>query len=317
MHIRAFYFAQIMNLKVKPISFFTSLTVFVAAFSLIASPAGVCAKDEPYRIGREDVLDISVWQSPELTKPVIVESDGAISYGVLGRLPAAGLTLAEVEKNITQKLAQGYVNDPKVSVSVKEYNSKKILVFGEVGKPGLYKIRQALPLLEMLFLVGGVKPDAKRMTVIRAQSGDAEKVPEGLKPQESPAQPRADGSEKTVREVDLIALLSKGDLSQNILIEPGDTIYVATGTGQKFYVLGQVRSPGPIEWTGEVTVLEAIKLADGAGEQAALNRILVRKNVGGKAQEIKVNVMDIVKGKKKDDVVIEPGTVVIVPRSWV
>jgi len=282
------------------------------------APAPALAKDQPYLIGREDVLEISVWESQELTKTVTVDSDGMISYGFLGKLTAAGVTPEDLVKTITEKLAHGYVNDPKVNVAVKEYNSKKLLVFGEVVKPGLYKIKQELPLLEMLFLVGGVKSDAKRMTVIRPHGDNQEKVPAGLRPQEGqPGNAANSESENTVREVDLMALLSKGDLSQNIMIEPGDTIYVASGTGQKFYVLGQVKNPGPIEWTGEITVLEAIKLAGGSGDQAALNRILVRKNAGGKQQEMKVNVMEIMKGKKKDDVVVEAGNIIIVPRSWV
>ena len=102
--------------------------------------------------------------------------------------------------------------------------------------------------------------------------------------------------------INLIALLSEGDLSQNVLIRPGDTVYVASGTGQKYYVLGQVKKPGPYEWTKEITVLEAIKLADGGTETAALNRIIIRKHVGGSDEELRVNVVDIMKGKKVEPV---------------
>lgn len=275
------------------------------------------AKDSAYIIGREDVLEIMVWESPDLSKKVTVENDGTISYGVLGQFTVVGITPDALQETITKKLSEGYVKDPKVSVTVSEFNSKKILVFGEVGKPGLYKIRQEVPLLEMLFLVGGVKSDAKRMTVIRPQGNELDKVPAGMKARDSSDDEDQASDSNTVQEVDLMALLSKGDLSQNIIIKPGDTIYVATGTGEKFYVLGQVKNPGPIEWTGEITVLEAIKLAEGPTDLAALNRILVRKGTGDKQIKIKVNVLDIMKGKKKDDTVIQPGNVIIVPRSWV
>ncbi len=81
--------------------------------------------------------------------------------------------------------------------------------------------------------------------------------------------------------------------------------------------MGQVKNPGPIEWTGEITALEAIKLAGGPGKAAALNRISVRKSVNGSSAETKVNATDIMSGKTKDDTIVEPGTIVIVPRSWV
>jgi len=295
-----------------------NVLLFVSLFSVFTI-VGSASAESDYHIGKEDLLDIEVWGSPELSKEVAVDRDGAITYGFLGRFEVTNLTPDELSSLLAQKLSQGYVKDPKVSVTVKEYNSKRILVFGEVEKPGMYKIRQEMPVLEMLFLVGGVKSDAKRMTVIRPLGDNSEKLPTGMIGADVLAQDSrsSEDSSETVHEVDLIALLSKGDLSQNILIKPGDTVYVASGTGQKFYVLGMVNTPGPIEWTGEITVLEAIKLAGGPTEQAALNRILLRQNQGSKQNETKVNVMAIMKGKQKDDSVVQPGNVVIVPRSWV
>ena len=273
------------------------------------------AKESSYIVGREDVLEISVWGSTDLTKTVVVDDDGTINYGFLGPIEASGHKIEELKFVITAKLAAGYVKDPKVDVVVKEYNSKKILVFGEVEKPGLYRLKAETPLLELLFLVGGVKPKAKKMTVIRPNNQNAEVVPVGMQGSDG----RAEKSEEdhSVRDVDLMALLSKGDLSQNVTIMPGDTIYVSSGTGEKFYVLGQVKNPGPIEWAGKITVLEAIKRAEGPTETAALNRIVVRKIQNGHTQELKVNVVDSMRGKKKDDILIEPETIVIVPRSWV
>ncbi|OGW69825.1 MAG: hypothetical protein A2036_01280 [Omnitrophica bacterium GWA2_50_21] len=268
------------------------LSILLIAAILIYPAAYVFSEDqESYKIGKEDVLDINVWQSPDLTKTAQVNSSGFISYPYLGDLKVEGLSTQEVEALLSGKLAEGYVKDPRISVSIKEYNSKKILVFGEVEQPGLYKVKGALPVLELLFLVKGVKTDGKRLTIIR----------EGAR----------------AIEVNLIALLSEGDLSQNVLIRPGDTVYVASGTGQKYYVLGQVKKPGPYEWTKEITVLEAIKLADGGTETAALNRIIIRKHMGGSEEELRVNVVDIMKGKKKDDVVIKPGDVIVVPESWI
>jgi polysaccharide export outer membrane protein len=292
---------------------FSLVPLAVALF--LARPSVLQAEGKTeYLIGREDVLDITVWQSPDLTKAVTVLSDGLIEYPVLGKIQAAGLTPKQLETVIREKLAQGYVKDPQVNVLVKEYNSKKILVFGEVSKPGLYKLKEDIPVLELLLMVDGVKPDAKRMTVIRASTASPDPVPSALLP--ASAENQSDPESSSVTEVDLIALLSKGDLSQNVKIKAGDTIYVSSGTGERYYVLGQVKKPGPYEWVQAITVLEAIKLADGFTARASQQRIKVIKNVGGGQEEIKVNVADIMKGKKKDDVVVNPGDTIVVPESW-
>jgi polysaccharide export outer membrane protein len=287
-----------------------SLIVLLIFFSF---PPVQSAEEAAYRIGRSDILEITVWQSPDLTKTIEVESDGTIAYPILGKLGVAGLTPQELEKKIREKLAQGYVKDPQVSVAVKEFNSKKILVFGEVTKPGLYKLKGPVPVLELLFMVGGVKQDAKRMTVIRPLNVHEDAIPTALLPT---AEEGTRPNDARALEVDLISLLSKGDLSQNVMISPGDTIYVSSGTGQRYYVLGQVVNPGPYEWVQEITVLEAIKIAGGGTIRAALNRITVRKKQGAREETIKVNVTDIMKGKKEDDTVIMPDDVIIVPESW-
>lgn len=295
---------------------FKSVTLYSLVLVLSFQPVGVTApKEDVYLIGREDVLDVTVWQAPDLTKSVVVRSDGTIDYPIIGSLPAIGLTTAELQKQIEDKLGKGYVKNPQVAVTIKEYNSKKILVFGQVGKAGLYKIRQELPLLEILFMVGGVAGEAKRLTIIRPPKVNADAIPAGLLPQGVATPGSAEAT--SAMEVDLVALLSKGDLSQNVMILPGDTLYFASGTGQRYYVLGQVGTPGPYEWIQDITLLEAIKLAGGVNERGAPNRIKVRKVVGGEKQEIKVNITDIMKGKKKDDVVIKSGDTIIVPESWI
>lgn len=301
---------------IKPKLLLISLvcSLFLVVFS--SAEGAVSSDQQTYKIGKDDVLDISVWQSPDLTKTLVVGSDGTITYPILGSISVAGITPADLETGIAQKLGEGYVKDPKVTVSVKEYNSKKILVFGEVDKPGLYKIKGKIPLLELLFMVGGVKTDAKRMTVIRPLALTTEDiVPAALSP--ASADEVSDEASAKPLEVDLIALLSKGDLTQNIFILPGDTIYVSAGTGERYYVLGQVKKPGPYEWVQDITVLEAIKMANGPTEKAALNRItILKQGIRGK-DSLKVNVGEIMQGKRKDDVIIKDGDVVVVPESWI
>lgn len=296
---------------------FNSLLIYTLVLVLsFPLTGGTDQKQDSYLIGREDIVDITVWQAPDLTKSVVVGSDGTIDYPLLGNIPAMGLTTGQLQKQIEEKLAKGYVKNPQVGVSVKEYNSKKILVFGEVSKPGLYKLKGKIPLLELLFMVGGVSTSAKRLTIIRQSQVSADAIPAGLLPRGEPNQKEGAEASSAI-EVDLIALLSKGSLSQNVMIQPGDTLYFASGTGQRYYVLGQVGTPGPYEWVQDITLLEAIKLAGGVNERGAANRIKVRKTIGGQKQEIKVNITDIMRGKKKDDVIIKSGDTIIVPESWI
>jgi polysaccharide export outer membrane protein len=152
------------------------------------------------------------------------------------------------------------------------------------------------------------------MTVIRPSQGSADANPALQADSSKGDNPK--GSASAV-EVDLISLLSKGDLSQNIMIHPGDALYISSGTGLRYYVLGQVGSPGPYEWSQDITVLEAIKQAGGVRERGAPNRIKVRKIYNGQKQEIKINLVDIMKGRKKDDVVVKAGDTIIVPESWI
>lgn len=294
--------------------FYIKFFTIIAVLAILTFPrVGFCSpKKDTYVMGRDDVLDITVWQSPDLTKSLTILTDGTIEYPILGALRAEGMTPEALARTISDKLAQGYVKEPRVSVTVKEYNSKKILVFGEVSKPGLYKLKGEIPVLELLFMVGGANSSAKRMTIIRPAASGNPETDSTIYPQEDAA-----GQSSTSIEIDLISLLSKGNLSQNVLIKPGDTVYISSGTGLRFYVLGQVESPGPYEWSQDLTVLEAIKLAGGVKERGAPNRIKVRKIYDGQKQDIKVNVLEIMKGKKKDDIVIKPGDTIIVPESWV
>ena len=116
--------------------------------------------------------------------------------------------------------------------------------------------------------------------------------------------------------VDLRALLLKGDLSQNVIIRAGDTIYVSAAERSKIYILGQVKTPGPYEVSRRVTVLGAINLAGGLTDLAAPNKIKVIRETKSGKQTIRVNMGRIMKGDKKQDIVVKPGDIIIVPESW-
>ena len=122
--------------------------------------------NDAYRIGPLDVLDISVFQVPDLTKTVQVEQTGTVNLPLVGEVPAAGKTAQEVERDLTARLGAEYLKDPQVTVSVKEYNSQHVTVTGAVNKPGVYPIRGSTTLMDVVASAGGFDTDTSNSTVL-------------------------------------------------------------------------------------------------------------------------------------------------------
>lgn len=109
-----------------------------------------------YRVGPQDLLEISVFQVPDLSRTVRVNSAGQISLPLIGGLQAGGLTIQELEKAIARKLESAYLQNPQVTAFVKEYTSQRVTVEGSVTKPGIYPIAGRTTLLQAIAMAGGV-----------------------------------------------------------------------------------------------------------------------------------------------------------------
>jgi len=127
--------------------------------------------DSEFRLGPDDVIEVSIYQDKELDRTVPVRPDGKISLPLIGEMPASGKTATDLQKEIAQKLKQ-YVADPTVTVVVKEVNSPKVSVLGEVKTPGMYKIKDHATLLDAIASAGGLTEYAKRnkIFVLRVNS---------------------------------------------------------------------------------------------------------------------------------------------------
>jgi polysaccharide export outer membrane protein len=131
-----------------------------------------------FRLGPDDVIEVFVWKEPELSTTVVVRPDGKVSLPLIGELPTSGKTAVELQREIGDKLTQ-YVTDPIVNVMVKEVNSAKVSVLGEVKTPGIYKIKDRATVLDAIALAGGFTEYAKRnkVTIIRpASSGEQKRI---------------------------------------------------------------------------------------------------------------------------------------------
>ena len=133
----------------------------VEALTAAATPGS-----EGYKIGPQDVLDVSVFKAPELSKSVQVADTGSINMPLLGEVPAAGKTAQEVERDLAAKLGAKYLQKPQVTVFVKEYNSQRVTVEGAVKKPGVYPVRGRMTLLQLVATAEGFGDTAEQTVVV-------------------------------------------------------------------------------------------------------------------------------------------------------
>ena len=271
--------------------------VFLAGLAAAQEPrAPQLSQGTEYVIGAQDVLTVTVWESPDLSGKFTVEADGSFTFPLIGRVKAGGLTLRQFEAELKKKLADGYFKNPQISVAVETYRSQRIFIVGEVRNPGTYPLTGDMTLIEALARAGSNTPTASpEAIIVRAPAG---KQPEG------PTLPDHKADATNILRVNIRDLQS-GALSQNVALRDGDTIFVPRA--ESVYVFGQVKSPGAYALQSpDTTVLQALSLAGGVTDRGATNRIKIARIVNGEKQEIKVKLTDRVL----------PGDTIIVPEKF-
>lgn len=254
----------------------------VALLALTALTGGAQSAAD-YVIGPQDVLSIQVFDQPDLAGKFTVEADGTFSFPLIGRIKAGGLTLRAFEIELQRRLADGYFRNPQVTVAVEQYRSQRVFVMGEVRQPGPVALTGGMTLIEALARAGSTLPTASgEVAIVRAAQGR----PAG------PLDPGNGGSEvfrASVRD------LESGALSQNIQLRDGDTVFVPRA--ESVYVFGHVKNPGAYGIQKNTTVLQALSLAGGVTENAAMNRIQVIRTEGGTKKELRVKLTDRVRAE--------------------
>lgn len=141
-----------------------------------AADAVVPVEDRDYKIGPEDVLDISVWKNEELSRTVPVRPDGKVSLPLVNDIQAAGLTPSRLREELTRRLSE-YVPSPEVAVIVREVHSAKVSVVGAVRSPGRYEVRSPATVLELIALAQGFTDFAARdRIVVLRQNGTPQRI---------------------------------------------------------------------------------------------------------------------------------------------
>jgi polysaccharide export outer membrane protein len=354
----------------------------------VAPPSGTA-----YVLGPEDVLEISVWGYPDLTRVVAVLPDGRISVPLVGAVVAAGLTVEQLTRALVRGFAR-YIRDPQVTVIVKEFRRVRAAVLGQVAKPGTYTLAPGARLLDLLSAAGGLTETASMNDAQLLRAGrspvtiDLERLLAGdpdvnveLKGGETlvvredlvnivnvagevarPGRYRLRGevrvldallmagglTEKaSVTEARLVragqaqalgldALLLRQDMSRNIRLQPGDTLLVPEETNNKIYVVGDVNTPGVFPLKGNVTLLQAVAMAGGPvqrGPATARTVHIVRRGtverttVAGAGGDVKVETLPggralisvdlqaLLRHASARDIGVQPGDVIVVPQS--
>jgi polysaccharide export outer membrane protein len=261
-----------------------------------------------YKLGPGDEIVIMAIEAEEIAdKPIRIGLGGVINLPMVGRVPAAGMTVQELETEITQRLKM-YIRQPEVSINVAQFRSQPVTVIGAVGKPGVVQLEGRKSLLEVLSMAGGTSSEASSMvSITRAKEA---KVPE---PGSSPP---ADSSPYSVVEVDLSSIIDGSRPERNIQILAHDVITVPRAP--IVYALGQVNKQGGyiVNERERMSILQLVAKAGGVGPLANAKASKIIRPVPGSTRiELPVNLKDILAGKAKD-VFLQPEDILYVPDSY-
>jgi polysaccharide export outer membrane protein len=260
-----------------------------------AAPASPSEALKDYVIGSQDLLQISILEAPELSREVRVNADGSINLPLMHRISLAGLTLDQAEKLIARQYKEGGIlNDPHVSVAVKELQSKPVTVIGAVRNPGVFQVSGQSRLLRMISQAGGLTEEAGTEIQVLRTTGPED--------------------ERTVR-IPTEAVRA-GEAGTNIPVWGGDTINVRPAGA--VYAVGAVNRPGrqTLGGTSEgLTVLRLVALSEDLKRTAKASKaVLIRKDESGALQQIPVDIKKIL-AQQQPDVALRANDVLFVPDS--
>ena len=264
-------------------------------------------EDERYRIGPGDLLEIRIFNRPQLSREAVrVDARGVIRMPLIEEdIQSACLTEGELGKDIAQRYRK-YQRNPQVDVFIKEYNSQPVAVIGAVEKPGKFQLQRRVRLLELISSAGGpTQKSGKRIQIAHVGrhftcQGATQDLPGGV---------LSEREESSDYDIFNLTETLQGEGKANPYVQPGDIISVPEA--EQIFVVGNVFKPATIPLREPTTVSEAIAMAGGALPDTKTDRIRVIRKVAGESEkmELIVNLRDIVR-KKSTDLLLQPGDIV-------
>ncbi len=272
-----------------------------------AKAAEVDTKNLPtYILGPEDKLTIYVRDVPEITGRVfMIDNRGIINLPLVGQVKAGGTSVEDLEAELKDKLSK-YLREPDATISITEFRSSPVYVFGSVQKPGVVQLLGPRTLVEVLSSAGGIAAEASNSVFVtrRLEYGE---IP-------VPSAVTDPNEEYSIAEIVLQDVIQARRPSENIVIRPFDVISVPKR--ETIYVSGDVRAPGafPPKERGNLSVLEAVSLAGGFNPTARPQQARIMRPIlsGPQRYEIPINAREIAAGRAPD-LFLQPGDVLVIP----
>jgi polysaccharide export outer membrane protein len=245
----------------------------LAPLAATAQPAAESkAEQDQYRIGAGDTVRITVYQSPDLSLETRLTEAGVISYPLIGAIRLGGLTINEAEAALANALKKGdFVKNPQITVMVTQVRANQVNVLGQVGRPGRIPLDVAgMRLTDVIALAGGVATAAGSDTVVVT----------GMR-----------NGQPFRREVDLPRVFAPNGRNEDIVIQPGDAIWV--DRYPVVYLYGEVQRPGQLRLERGMTVMQALASAGGLTQRGTQRGLRVsRRGANGQVQSLELSLDD-------------------------
>jgi len=240
------------------------------ALAMIAFAPG-CIGAPAADLGPGDAISVTVFRNPDLATEARISPEGTIVFPLIGSIRLAGLTVSDAGEAIAAALREGsFVRDPQVSVSLVEVRSRRVSVLGQVAQPGQYALDGVtVTLTDVLALAGGISESGDtKVVVITDRNGESERI-----------------------EVDVPAIYRSGDLSRDIELASGDTVFVPTAP--VFYVYGAVQRAGAYRLEPGTLVQNALSLGGGLTPRGSERGITIHRRMpDGSVQVMDVSIDD-------------------------
>ncbi|MGE0132049.1 MAG: polysaccharide biosynthesis/export family protein [Blastocatellales bacterium] len=291
----------------------------------------IMLQDDDYILASSDVIEVIVEDAQELSVNYQINSSGTIPLRFLGSTEVAGKTTDEVSRLIADGLRGRYLKDPKVYVTVKQYNSRTFFIHGSVKQPGLFVIAGKPSLFKLITIAGGLmenhgatayifrevkaKPEKLEMGGQNNVTGENNRVREIVNNAKGTDQNSVIEGEPDYEVITAnIGGILRGRLDHNIIIQPSDVVYVPPA--DVFYIAGEVRAPGQFQIRQGITLRQAISLAGGTLFKAKLDKGVIFRTdpTTGNFTEVPIDIGAVMKGEKQD-VPILGNDVIWVPNS--
>lgn len=253
-----------------------------------------------YELGPGDVVNFSLFGRPDLDRPGFrIAPDGSVSFLQAQNIKVTGLSLDEARIAIESSL-QSHFRSPRVIITPQEVASKRFTILGKVLKRGVVTLERPITLVEAVANAGGLETGLFETNTVELADLDRSFISRNGK--QLP--------------VDFRRLLSEGEMSLNIEIEPNDYIYIASNITNNYFVLGSVINPGVQGLTEDASVVAAITRRGGFTDRAWAERVLVVRGSIQSPETIVINVKKVLAGEEKDFKLAPKDIVFVADRPW-